>query len=579
MNLLKMLRDTTPSKNQNLKHLKTRWTDTIDPSSVWQEYPRMQLRREAYQSLNGIWDCEITDSKNLPNRFSKKIVVPFGMGSLCSGILDVLQPNQYLWYKTWFRTPFRKKVILHFEAVDQVCHVYLNNQEIFYHEGGYTPFEIEISKYLLEENELILCVQDYTDTSMYSRGKQRLKREGMWYTPIAGIWQSVWLEEVEENYIQDIFYQTRDDLKSIECTITSPEREAYTMKIGNQIVKGFTNEKRIIPLEEVHLWEIDSPYLYDVTIQMSKDFVESYFGLRLITKEKDEDGYYKVFLNHKPIFIHGLLDQGYWSDGVLTPPCDEALIYDIQTMKELGFNTLRKHIKIENRRFYYHCDRLGMLVIQDMVNGGASYNGNVVTILPTLFKYMWNHYDDKKHDLSQRNETFKAQWLQECRESIQLLKNHPSIISWCVFNEGWGQFHAKQVTSILREEDNMRLFDSTSGWFDQGCGDFLSIHIYFRNLFLPKLDNRICLISEYGGYAWNIQGHSALESAYGYQRYTNRESLNIACKELMKQAGPLMKEGLAGLIYTQVSDVEEEVNGILSYDREIVKFDKDTFKL
>lgn len=574
MNLLKMVRDTTPSKNQNLTHLPTKWT----PSS-WQEYPRMQLRRRAYQSLNGKWECEITQENKMPSVFSKEILVPFGMGSLCSGILEVLQPNQYLWYKKNFQTEFSKRVLLHFEAVDQICTIYINGQELISHTGGYTPFEVDITPVLKEENELIVKVQDFSDTSMYSRGKQRLKREGMWYTPIAGIWQSVWLEEVEDNYIQKLDYEIQEDLQTIHCLVHSLKKEKVRIEIDSIVYEGYSNQITEICLDNPHLWTIEDPYLYDVKITLDKDEVESYFGLRLVTKEKDTDGYYKLFLNHKPIFIHGLLDQGYWSDGIMTPPCDEALVYDIQTMKELGFNTLRKHIKIENKRFYYHCDRLGMLVIQDMVNGGAEYDGNIVTILPTLFPKMWNHYSDEKHDLSRRDASFKKQWEDECKENIRLLKNHPSIISWCIFNEGWGQYDTKRITQSLQKEDPSRLFDSTSGWFDQGCGDFYSLHIYFRNLFLPKRDDRICIISEYGGYAWNVKGHSALESAYGYQRYDNRKDLNEGCKELMQQAKALKAQGLAGLIYTQVSDVEEEVNGILTYDRKIVKIDPDTFRI
>ncbi|MDO4467381.1 MAG: glycoside hydrolase family 2 TIM barrel-domain containing protein [Bacillota bacterium] len=574
MNLLKMLRDTTPSKNQNLKHLSTPWQP-----SEWKEYPRMQLRRKAYQSLNGIWECEITESKEQPNIFSRSIRVPFGMGSLCSGILDVLQPHQYLWYKTEFSTLFHKKVILHFEAVDQICEVYLNGTLLMKHVGGYTPFEMDITSFLHEKNVLILCVQDFTDTNMYSRGKQRLKREGMWYTPIAGIWQSVWLEEVEKNYIQNIEYQVQTDLSTIHCFIRAKEREKVYIEIQNKIYEGYSNEKIKICIPNPHLWDVEDPYLYDVKITMGKDIVESYVGLRYLSKEKDKDGYYKVFLNHKPIFIHGLLDQGYWSDGILTPPCDQALVYDIQTMKELGFNTLRKHIKIENKRFYYHCDRLGMLVIQDMVNGGSCYNSNIVTVLPTLFPYLWNHFNDTKHDLSCRSPLLQKQWEEECQKNIRMLKNHPSIIAWCIFNEGWGQYDAKRVTRLLRQVDPSRLFDSTSGWFDQRCGDFQSLHIYFRDLFLPKRDDRICILSEYGGYAWNVEGHSALKSAYGYQRYTNKKDLNIGCRELMNQAKNLKEKGLAGLIYTQVSDVEEEVNGILTYDRKIVKIDKDTFRI
>lgn len=567
-----------------MKQLYTRWSREVleNPEHVLKEYPRPMMVRKSYVNLNGKWDYAITDSKEKVQEYDGQILVPFSPEAMLSGVDRQLQPNEYLWYRRTLpveiKKEFGKRWILHFGAVDQFAAVYLNGEFVCKHLGGYLPFSADVTDFLKEENELVVIVRDFSDHSYYSRGKQKLDRGGMFYTAQSGIWQTVWMEQVPEVYIESLKITPLYDEKKVEVIVKAEKDckvaiEVVSAEDEEVTVEGRTNKPVIIPIEDMHSWSPEDPFLYDMTVKMGMDKVESYFAMRKISVSKEKGGVAKVYLNNEPYFQNGLLDQGYWPDGLYTAPTDEALIFDIEEMKRLGFNMLRKHIKIEPQRWYYHCDRLGMLVWQDMVCGGRPLKSWYVTYLATVISHLKIHpKDNTRRLLGRQDQAGREQFIEEMIETIAVLYNHPSIVTWVIFNEGWGQFDAKKVTEIACEKDKTRLFDQASGWFDQGGGDFESIHEYFLPLKV-KAKDRVIALTEFGGYAWHEDEHSMCENDYGYKTFHSREELTEGYGKLIQRdVLSNIKKGLCVTIYTQVSDVEEEVNGIYTYDRERLKF-------
>lgn len=577
-----------------MRQLKTRWAGQIDKEHVLKEYPRPMLRRASYVNLNGLWDYAITIEKNCPKSYDGKILVPFSPEAFLSGVNRQLQPTETLWYHR--KLPDMVKAedgmrwLLHFGAVDQYAVVYLNGKKLARHLGGYLPFSVDVTDALKDgKNEILLQVRDYSDAFYYARGKQKLRRGGMFYTAQSGIWQTVWMEKVPNVHITDIvttplYDESAFRIKVLVCgdDIKRPIKVAVTLSSDEMQpvqVEGNAGEDIRIPVGRSHAWSPEDPFLYDIRVCAGEDSVESYAALRKIHAERDKEGIPRIYLNNRPYFQRGVLDQGYWPEGLYTPPCDEAMVYDIRTMKELGFNMLRKHLKIEPQRWYYHCDRLGMLVWQDMVNGGKPYRSWYVTYLATAMEYFHIHMPDSVlWLLGRQNERGRKQFVAEMQETIRRLYGHPSIVTWVIFNEGWGQFHAGMVTEIAREADGTRLIDQTSGWFDQEGGDLRSIHNYFFPLKI-SLQDRVTVLSEYGGYSLSVPEHRMYKKIYGYRIYRKTEELTKGYKGLIeKDVLPNIKKGLSATIYTQLSDVEEEVNGILTYDRKFMKLDADTVK-
>ena len=496
-------------------------------------------------------------------------------------------------------------------------HSYLNEKE---DPGSGAAFEYQSMSRPLEYFELKVCVTDVTDTSWHSRGKQTLTRGGMFYSSQSGIWQSVWMEWVPDAAIYKLVAESSKDLSFVKIRLTlskpcdviirqivdkgtdiKPFERKISAKTFHPCDPLDAQTDHIIPssdtipldtmyaytakvgilIDDVRLWSVDDPYLYNFEViatdeSGNTDRVTSYFGMRTYTMEKDEKGIMRFCLNHEPLFIKGVLDQGYWPDGLMTAPDDAALVYDIKIMKRLGFNALRKHVKIEESRYYYHCDRLGMLVIQDMVSGGSTYDKPIVTYLPNLFPNVMQTLDDSAKSykfLSRLDAAGRHAFVTEMRNSVVYLKNSVSIAIWTIFNEGWGQFDAAKLPGILKFLDNTRPIDAASGWFDQGSGDFNSIHNYFRKPGVPyDKYERACFLSECGGFTYYMKDHSSSTKAYGYTTYKSRKKMNEDYGEFIHfEILPLEKKGLCGFVYTQVSDVEDEVNGILTYDRRVVK--------
>lgn len=564
----------------------TVWGETLDPQSVHKEYPRPQMVRESYFNLNGLWDYAITGcNEPCPEEFEGKILVPFSPETGLSGVKRQLQPEQALWYRLCFTAPedfFGGRILLNFGAVDQSCEVFLNDRQVGAHVGGYLPFSLDVTDgYHVGENTLIVKVADISDTGSFSRGKQKLERGGIWYTAQSGIWQTVWMECVPLNYVTGLRITPSLKNGEVEITVESNSENEVNIKVyaarngetesSGAVISsalGHANQAVRVSLANPQAWSPERPMLYPVEITCGSDKVKSYFAMRDFSVEKAEDGYMRLFLNGKPYFHTGLLDQGYWPDGLYTPPSDEAMICDIQTVKQLGFNMLRKHIKIEPLRWYYHCDRLGMLVWQDMVNGGGKYNS--MTVTTPVFTGI-SMKDNKYSTFARGDAEGREMYRRELEETVRLLYNAPCIALWVPFNEGWGQFDALDAVKRIRDIDSTRIIDHASGWHDQGGSDVKSLHVYFKPVRI-KPDERAIVLSEFGGYNYRIEGHCFNEKEFGYHRCRSRDQFIDDYKSLYKeQIFPAVKQGLCATVYTQVSDVEDEVNGLLTYDRKIVK--------
>ena len=552
--------------------MNTEWTSTVSATNPLPEYPRPQLVRESWMSLNGLWEYAITADRTVPETFDGYITVPFSPEAPLSGVQKTLESGQYLWYRRTLTLPESfagRRVILHFGAVDQTADVWVNGIHVVSHVGGYLPFDAEITKTLGEgEFTVLVRVTDDTDESFHTRGKQKTKRGGIWYTPQSGIWQSVWIESVPKSYVRALRITPHFDDAEVDVTADVVGSESAFAVFGGERYEL----PALIPVPDFEAWSPEHPKLYPFSVECGEDRVESYFAMRKFSVEADEAGVPRLFLNNKPYFHKGLLDQGYWPDGLYTAPTDEALCRDILLAKESGFNMLRKHIKVEPLRWYYHCDRLGMLVWQDMPCGGGSYSPAVVTA--PLFT--GHHLSDSLYArFGRADELGRREFADELCDMVNHLYNCPCIAMWVIFNEGWGQFDAKQMTDALRFIDNTRTIDHASGWHDQGCGDVKSVHVYFRPYrFRPDKKGRAVVLSEFGGYARAEEGHLFGKKTFGYRLYDSVDALSAALEKLFsRQIRPAKEKGLAAAVYTQLSDVEDEINGLVTYDRRVVKIE------
>ncbi len=574
-------------------HLMTRWGNQLDQQNPLPEYPRPQMRRPEWQCLNGRWDYAVTaKDAPTPGSWSGKIVVPFCIESRLSGVEKALRPDERLWYHRQINIPPEwqgKRVLLHFGAVDWQTTLYLNGQVVGSHSGGYTPFSFEITAQLTDGiNELSVSVWDPTSKHWQEKGKQTLKPGGIMYTACSGIWQTVWLEAVPQSYITDI--RMTPDMRGIDLSVnvngSESQIQATVLDADKQVAEATFKAGETVRIEipEPKLWSPETPFLYDLKIKLGdEDAIESYCGLRSFGMTKDDQGHPRLTLNNEPIFHCGMLDQGYWPDGIYTPASDEALEYDVIKTKEMGFNMLRKHIKVEPARWYYHCDRLGVIVWQDMVCAGYQENPYLAAI-PWIASVTFNFTIDDTRMLwrfgSHKPES-RENFRKQLKAMIDALYNVPSIAMWVPFNEAWGQFHSEEIAEWVREYDPSRLIDHASGWHDQGAGDLISIHTYSAKFKTAAPDGRRAYaITEFGGLHVDCPGHYWQEGkTFGYRKFKNLEKFKAAYTRLFReQIQPKIKEGLSAIVYTQVSDVEGETNGLMTYDRKKTKLDETFFK-
>ena len=550
------------------------------------EYPRPAMRRDSYENLNGLWKYAITQTAEYPAAWDGSILVPYSPETKASGVGRTLQPGQWLHYHCTFAPPPGEggRVLLHFGAVDQCCRVLVNDRPVGGHEGGYLPFTLDITGALVPgENRLTVAVTDDPEGGVHAFGKQRTDRGGIWYTAQSGIWQTVWLESTADNYVRSLRLTPDFDGKCLRYAVRAedPAGARVTVLCGGRVVARSWADERgegvcPIPAEHFRPWSPEDPYLYDLEVTLpSGDRVESYFGMRQFSV-MEHRGRRVLALNHRPCFQSGLLDQGYWPQGLYTPPSDAAVERELSEVKALGFNLLRKHAKIEPQRWYYHCDRLGLVVWQDMVNGGSRYNLWFVTYLTNVLQPLLRRFPDGKAAyslLSRAKPAGREEYAHELADTVQALRCHPCIACWVPFNEGWGQFDAGKAVQALRTLDGTRLVDEASGWFDQGGGDVHSLHNYFYPLRI-RPQKRTVALSEYGGIAWPMPGHEPPRKTYGYGTAKDRQELTARYKKLqLKTVLPQLEKGLSALVYTQLTDVEDEVNGLFTYDRAAVKPD------
>ena len=564
------------------------------------EYPRPAMRRDSCEILNGPWQYAITQTAEYPAAWQGSILVPYSPEAPASGVNRTLQPGQWLHYHRLFAPPAGEggRVLLHFGAVDYACAVQINGHLAGGHRGGYWPFTLDITDLLngTGRNSLWVAVQDPTGHGTQARGKQTLKPGGMFYPAQSGIWQTVWLERVPDNFIETLTVTPDYDAGTVtvKAHVSQPGGAKNLWAVvragGVTIAEDWGSDEADqdgevtlnIPEEHFFPWSPDTPFLYDLTVGTNQgeeaefDTVHSYFALRKWSCAPDAHGVLRFCLNDKPILLNGLLDQGYWPEGLYTPPSDAAVERELSEVKALGFNLLRKHAKIEPQRWYYHCDRLGLIVWQDIVNGGSAYNLWFVTYLTNVLQPLLRRFPDGKAAyslLSRAKPAGREEYAHELADTVQALRCHPCIACWVPFNEGWGQFDAGKAVQALRALDGTRLVDEASGWFDQGGGDVHSLHNYFYPLRI-RPQKRTVALSEYGGIAWPMPGHEPPRKTYGYGTAKDRQELTARYKKLqLKTVLPQLEKGLSALVYTQLTDVEDEVNGLFTYDRAAVKPD------
>ena len=564
------------------------------------EYPRPAMRRDSCEILNGPWQYAITQTAEYPAAWQGSILVPYSPEAPASGVNRTLQPGQWLHYHRFFAPPTGTggRVLLHFGAVDYACAVQVNGHLAGGHRGGYWPFTLDITDLLngTGRNSLWVAVQDPTGHGTQARGKQTLRPGGMFYPAQSGIWQTVWLERVPDNYIQTLTVTPDYDARTVTVRVHTAKPGgavnlwAMVRAGGVTIAEDWGSDEADqdgevtlnIPEEHFFPWSPDTPFLYDLTVGTNQgeeaefDTVHSYFALRKWSCAPDAHGVLRFCLNDKPILLNGLLDQGYWPEGLYTPPSDAAVERELSEVKALGFNLLRKHAKIEPQRWYYHCDRLGLIVWQDIVNGGSAYNLWFVTYLTNVLQPLLRRFPDGKacrRLLSRAKPAGREEYAHELADTVQALRCHPCIACWVPFNEGWGQFDAGKAVQALRTLDGTRMVDEASGWFDQGGGDVHSLHNYFYPLRI-RPQKRTVALSEYGGIAWPMPGHEPPRKTYGYGTAKDRQELTARYKKLqLKTVLPQLEKGLSALVYTQLTDVEDEVNGLFTYDRAAVKPD------
>ncbi len=550
--------------------LTTPWTAQVTAERPLPEYPRPQMARKEWTNLNGLWDYAIRpQTEAAPAKYDGQILVPFAVESALSGVKQPLTPEQRLWYRRTFTAPNLKgkRLLLHFGAVDWRAEVWVNGKALGKHEGGYDPFSFDVTAALRPQgpNELVVAVWDPTDAGPQPRGKQVLNPNGIWYTAVSGIWQTVWLEPVPEAHISELLLTPDLDARQLRLTVRADAAADFTATVrlaGKAVGRatGKANEPVTIALSELKPWSPDSPTLYDVEISLrGGDRVASYFGMRKIEVRKDAAGFNRLFLNGKALFQIGPLDQGWWPDGLYTAPTDEALRSDIDTLKKLGFNMSRKHVKVEPARYYYWCDKLGFMVWQDlpsaMPKGHASVkrNGGADVEFTAPEDAIFRH---------------------ELEALVHNLANAPSVVAWVPFNEGWGQHETNAILKWVKSLDPTRLVNAPSGWEDRGFGDMKDMHQYPGPAMYPVMPDRASVLGEFGGLGLPLEGHLWWNKRnWGYQSFEDRAKLQGRYQELMEKLETLAKEGLAAAIYTQTSDVEGEVNGLLTYDRKVVKYD------
>jgi len=574
------------------QRLTTPWTNDVDHEQPLPEYPRPALVRDQWENLNGQWDyCILPARKEQPTRWDGKITVPYPVESVLSGVERRVGKDSVLWYHRTFtvgKPPIGKRRILHFGASDWRTEVFLNGKHVGTHNGGYTCFSFDITPYLQgEEETLMVKVWDPTDDGKQARGKQVKKPGGIYYTPVTGIWQTVWMEEVPETHIASYQIETDIDKKQVDIRpaliqTTPDDRLQLHVSFGGKTVLDsvFADQEALhFSVEQAQLWSPDTPSLYDFKLAIVRneqtiDEIKGYFGMRKIEVMPDEQGVYRIFLNHQALFQYGPLDQGYWPDGIYTAPTEAALLWDIQTMKNMGFNMVRKHVKVEPQRWYYHCDRLGLIVWQDMPSG----YGEIVPVKDHDHSidstWLAQHYEDV-----QRTNEEEALFRNEWADIIHQLINHPSIGVWVPFNESWGQFKTNELLAWTKTLDPSRIVDGPSGWIDRGAGEMRDYHLYGDRLkALPLEKNRALVIGEFGGLGYAVANHTYAPDAWSYQAFKNPADLQQAYTGLIAKISDLKHHGFAAAIYTQLTDVETEVNGLITYDRKQVKIASDTLK-
>ena len=564
----------------------SRWGKEVTPENVWQSYPRPRLERADWLNLNGIWNCSVTPaSAGISDAaFDREILVPFCIESSLSGIAEAFAPDRKLWYKREFTVDPAwkgKNIILHFGAVDYQCEVFVDDKSVGTHTGGNNAFSFDITRALKGRgpHTLVVSVTDPTDTTPATRGKQKLNPGGIWYTPVSGIWKTVWLEPVGSAYMENIYPRADVDKGTVTFVFTAKglkggETVKVTVKDGGKEIafaEGPAAGSLEVSVPDAQLWSPSSPKLYDVELSLvSKgkviDRADSYFAMREVSKVKDEMGYERFALNGEPLFQYGPLDQGWWPDGLLTPPSEEAMLWDMVQLKNMGFNTLRKHIKVEPELYYYYADSLGLMVWQDMPSGFDSSKASEQHVAAF-----------SKHDWDAPQEVVD-QWKYEYEEMVSQLAFYPCITAWVVFNEGWGQHNTVQMTEFARSMDHGRLVNSVSGWADRNTGDYYDIHNYPSTAMIPAdgTSGRISALGEFGGLSLPVSGHMLYEGkGWGYRK-TNRDmDLMADYTTLVYDLETLVAQGLSAAIYTQTTDVEKEVNGLITYDREVVKLPED----
>jgi len=539
----------------------------------WQSYPRPQMRRNSFFNLNGEWDFAVCTNGEAPAEFDRKIRVPFPPQSLLSGVGENYPEDHFLFYQKKFACPeeFRGgRVLLHVGAADQIAKVWLNGIYLGAHTGGYEPFSFEVTHAIKDENTLVIRVEDHMSSHVLPYGKQSASRGGMWYTPVSGIWQTVWMERVPDRFIEALHIKTGENWAQISIDGDAKDGTVAVHTPDGEMKVPLVGGKARIALESPRMWSFQDPYLYDFTVCAGEDCVQSYFAIRTLDVRK-VNGKWRLCLNGKPCFFHGVLDQGYWSDGLFTPADPSCYEKDILAMKALGFNTLRKHIKIEPEQFYYDCDRLGMIVFQDMVNNG-DYNFLRDTALPTVG--LKRRRDGRMHRCAEARDAF----LKAMEDTVRRLENHPCICYWTIFNEGWGQFESAKAYEKMKRLDDTRFVGTVSGWFKGAPSDVESEHVYFKP-FKPAKTDKPLVLSEFGGFSYTIEGHAFNpQNEYGYKHYKDGAQYAQGLKDLyMNQIVPAVSKGLCAAIYTQVSDVEDETNGLLTYDRKINKISPEDF--
>lgn len=540
--------------------LQTPWTKDVSPTAVLPEYPRPQMVREDWINLNGLWDYSIRpQGESQPQQWDGEILVPFPIESSLSGVKKTVRPDEQVWYRRTFTRPQRAeggRLLLHFGAVDWKCTVWVNGREVGEHTGGYDPFTFDITAALKEgENELVVAAFDPTDKGTQPRGKQVLEPQSIWYTAVTGIWQTVWLEPVPHNYIRSLKFVPDVDRGLLKLAVETPNggRIRVTASDKNESVariEGNAGEPLELKIDRPRLWSPDSPHLYDLKVELLDgeevdDAVDSYFGMRKIEVRKDAAGINRLWLNNEVLFHYGPLDQGWWPDGLYTPSSDEALKYDVVMTKGLGMNMSRKHVKVELPRWYYWCDQLGVMVWQDMPSGRAN------------------------------DAESQAQFRQELKEMVDDLHNHPSIVMWVPFNEGWGQHDTEATAAWMQAYDPTRPVDEASGWHNHGSGDVSDMHNYPGPGMRPVEAERVSVLGEFGGLGMPVKNHTWQDKKnWGYVSFPTADDLTDAYVALLTSMRPLIAEGLSAAVYTQLSDVEIEVNGLMTYDRKIVKLDQ-----